>query len=105
MRKDPVELVSMKLGTGALKKPEFLAISPFAKIPVLETDAGPIIESTSIIEYLESRGPNVLLGTGDDLAARHFDRIGDHYLVAAVASHWWEPETEAGKSAPETAGK
>jgi len=103
MRNDPVELVSIKLGEGALDHPEFRAISPFGKIPVLETPEGPLIESTSIIEYLEERGPRVVLPPTEERIARHFDRLADLYLIAPVAALWWTPESDEGKSAEATA--
>jgi len=99
-RGDAFEPVQLKLGTGALQRPEFLAISPFGKMPVLETgDAEAIIESTSIVEWLESRGPRVLIPDDREaaFAARHFDRIGDLYLMAPMATLWWEPRSDGAK--------
>ncbi|MCC6521374.1 MAG: glutathione S-transferase family protein [Polyangiaceae bacterium] len=104
LRGDAVELCEIALGSGALQRPEFLALSPFGKMPVLETpDEGPIIESTSIIEYLEAKGPPVLLPPGAARAARHFDRLGDLYLVEPVAAWFWERTSPAGQAAPERA--
>jgi glutathione S-transferase len=60
-RGDAIELAQLTLGGGALKKPEYLAMSPFGKMPTLETPEGPLFESTSIIELLEDRGPRKLL--------------------------------------------
>ena len=93
MRKDPIELVQIQLGGGALKKPEFLAMSPFGKMPVLETPDGPIYESTSIIELLEEAGPRVLLPDATKRLARHWDRIADHYLLPPYATLFWEAST------------
>jgi glutathione S-transferase len=106
MRDETCEFVQIPIGTGALTRPEFLAISPFGKMPVLETDlpgVGNVIESTSIIELWEERGPRVLLPPGRERIARHFDRIGDLYLIAPVAALWWEPASEAGQTAAATA--
>lgn len=106
MRDEACEFVQVPIGTGALTRPEFLALSPFGKMPVLETNAfgiGNIFESTSIIEYWEERGPPMLLPPGRERIARHFDRIGDLYLVSPAAALWWEPESEAGQSAAATA--
>ncbi|MBI2894500.1 MAG: glutathione S-transferase family protein [Deltaproteobacteria bacterium] len=103
MRGEPFERAVIELGSGALQRPEFLAISPFGKMPVLETAEGPIIESTSIIEHWEDRGPRKLLPAGRELTARHFDRVGDLYLVDPVAALWWEAEGETAKNAPQTA--
>lgn len=99
-RGQPVERVDITLGTGALSRPEFLALSPMGKLPVLETETGPVFESTSIIEYWEERGPRVLLPVGLERVARHFDRLGDLYLLAPVAALWWSAESEEGIEAP-----
>ena len=113
LRDESCELVQIPLATGALQRPEYLAISPFGKMPVLETrgvgvagfgpQVGSIIESTSIIEFWEERGPRMLLPSGSERVARHFDRLGDLYLIAPVAALWWEPESEIGRSAAATA--
>ncbi len=102
MRKDPIELVEIQLGGGALKKPEFLAMSPFGKMPVLETPDGTIFESTSIIELLEENGPRVLLPDGLERLARHWDRISDHYLLPPYATLFWEAGTPKAEEARRT---
>lgn len=38
--------------------PEFLALSPMGKVPVLKTDQGVLIESNVILEYLDSLTPD-----------------------------------------------
>lgn len=104
LRGDDVELVVIDVIGGGLKTPAFKALSPFGKMPVLEADeAGTIVESTSILEWLEEQGPRVLLPPGVERVARHFDRLGDFYLIHSVAALWWEPESETGKKAADTA--
>lgn len=85
-RGDPIELTQIQLGSGALKRPEYLAMSPFGKMPTLETPDGPLFESTSIIELLEDRGPRKLLPQAAQREARHWDRISDHYLLPPYAT-------------------
>ncbi|HEX9706082.1 MAG TPA: glutathione S-transferase family protein [Steroidobacteraceae bacterium] len=49
----PYELVQMNIVAGATRTPEFLAINPNGKIPVLMVPGrGPIAESHAIINYL-----------------------------------------------------
>jgi glutathione S-transferase len=50
------ELVEIKLD-GEQFKPDFSAISPFHKIPVLVDDDLKIIESLAILDYLEAKYP------------------------------------------------
>lgn len=94
LRGDPIELCALDVFGGALKAPEFLALNPFGKMPVLETADGAIYESTSILEYLEQRGPRVLLPPGLEWRARHFDRLGDLYLLDAIGAFFWTKTAE-----------
>jgi glutathione S-transferase len=71
----------------ALKSPEFLALSPFGKIPALETERGCLIESQAICEYLDESSPGDALMPDDafDRArVRQFTLIIDNY----AAPHW-----------------
>lgn len=76
-----IEEVTVNLLEGDHKKPEFLAMNPFGRIPVLELDDGRVLlESLSIIEYLEELHPQPSLW-GDDpferAYARQLERIAD----------------------------
>lgn len=48
----PVEFVRVDLAKGEHRRPEFLALNPNGKIPVLETEAGVIWESNAIMCHL-----------------------------------------------------
>jgi glutathione S-transferase len=105
IRGDAHETHVIEVFKGELKSPEYLSLNPFGKMPVLVTDRGPIIESTSIIEWLEERGPRVLLPAGSERMAREFDRLGDLYLLAPTSALWWRRDSDEGKKAPEVARK
>jgi glutathione S-transferase len=102
-RRDPVQLQLLDVMAGALATPEFRAISPFGKMPVLVTDEGPLIESTSIVELLEERGPRVLLPDEHAREARHWDRLGDLYLIDPMSVAWFKPDTPEAEVALVTA--
>jgi len=53
----PFEEVIINLGESAHLKPEFLAINPFQRIPVLEDDGFRMVESLAILDYLEAKYP------------------------------------------------
>lgn len=61
---DQIEFVQIDLPAGAHKKPEFLAINPAGKVPVLMLDDGTAIaECTAITEYFDHlQGEPVLTG-------------------------------------------
>ena len=101
-RGDAIEMTQIQLGSGALKRPEYLALSPFGKMPTLETPDGPLYESTSIIELLEERGPRKLLPDAHQREARHWDRIADHYLLPPYATLFWEGTTPQADAARQT---
>ncbi|MEZ4235121.1 MAG: glutathione S-transferase family protein [Myxococcota bacterium] len=81
---DDIELHVVDVTTGAHKQPAFLALSPFGKLPALERPGeAALFESTSIVEFLEARGPRRLLPEDPEARrhARHWDRLGDLYLL------------------------
>jgi len=51
------EFVTIDLGTGGHKKPEFLARQPFGQVPVLEDGDFQMYESRAIIRYLDETLP------------------------------------------------
>lgn len=97
-----VKCVMLDVRGGALRTDAYRALSPFGKMPVLETDDGPLIESTSIVEYLEDMGIRILLPIGSERIARHFDRIGDHYLTEPQVALWFRTGTGDAERAPHT---
>jgi glutathione S-transferase len=48
----PYEKVKLDLGKGDQRKPEYLALNPNGKIPLLVADGVPIFESLAILVYL-----------------------------------------------------
>ncbi len=100
LRGDAVELQEVDPFSRGLRTAEFVALSPYGKMPVLETSEGSICESTSIIEYLEERGPAVMLPPGRQRLARHWDRLADLYLMAPMAELFWRRDTPLGLKAP-----
>ena len=104
-REDPHEVEIIDVRAGGLGSAAFLALSPFGKMPVLVTDDGPLIESSSIIEWLEERGPRRLLPRGTERVARHWDRLADLYLMEPQSTLFFQPNTEAATEARETAHK
>jgi glutathione S-transferase len=53
----PVELIPVNLG-GEQFEPEFLALNPFAHVPVLVDGDFRVIESRAILDYLEAQYPD-----------------------------------------------
>jgi glutathione S-transferase len=64
-----IEQIVVNTVKGRHREPEHLARTPFAKLPVLELDTGEfLIESLSIIQYLEHRFPEGGILPEDPLA-------------------------------------
>lgn len=69
-----VQLIDVDVAGGENRTPEFLAMNPAGKVPVLCTDDGFIIrDSASIVEYLEARNPSPNL-FGETLEAQAHTR-------------------------------
>jgi glutathione S-transferase len=73
---------------GGMSAPEFLAVSPLGKIPVLELDTGERVEeSDTIVEYLEDAFPTPSLRPDDPLdraRARLIARVSDLYVLSPL---------------------
>lgn len=72
---------------GSLKSPEFLAINPYGKMPVLEHEGRHVIESEVICEYLEEVFPEprmLPLGAWERAQVRMIDRAVDFYIMPVL---------------------
>lgn len=66
--------------------PEFLAASPFAKIPAIDDDGFCLADSSAIVHYLEAKYPDPALIPADAQArglAVWFDEFGDTIFAAS----------------------
>jgi glutathione S-transferase len=54
----PYEAVLLSFSAGDLKKPDYLAMNPHGKVPVLVDGDATLYESQAILEYLEERYPD-----------------------------------------------
>ncbi len=81
--------VTVKLMKGEQNAPAHRARTPFASVPVLEIDDGDfIIESLTIMEYLEERYPTpVMVGRGlrERARVRELERIADLRVLTPIA--------------------
>ncbi len=61
---------------------------PLGKFPVLESDGAPVIEATTIIEYIDlrhyERAPLIPANAIDALDTRFMDRVFDNHVMAPV---------------------
>lgn len=71
----PFESTFVDVMKGETRTPEFLAMNPFGKVPVLVADGTPIYESNIINEYLEDRYPQPSLMPSDPLARMRVRQI------------------------------
>lgn len=81
----PYHLKTLSFDAGDLKTPEFLALNPRRRVPVLVDDDFALAESAAIVEYIEDRWPNgpALFATEPRKRAiqRRMVREADHYLA------------------------
>ena len=84
----PCELKTMSYDAGDFKKPEFLALTPRRKVPVIVDDGFALYESAAILEYLEDKQPTEPRLFSADLRQRAIERRlvreADQYFAAAM---------------------
>ena len=79
------ESVFVDLQKGEQKRPEFLQLNPYGKVPVLMDEDEVIYDSTIINEYLEDEYPHPSLmpgGSGERAAARMYEDFADNSFTA-----------------------
>lgn len=98
----PYEKVTIDITKGDQKKPEYLAINPYGKVPALQDDGINVYESTIIMEYLNDKYPNPPLlpaDPGQRARARvlmHYgDNVYDSALGAIVGQVFFKPKGQA----------
>ncbi len=81
----PYHLKTLSFDAGDLKTPEFSALNPRRRVPVLVDDDFALAESAAIVEYIEDRWPNgpALFATEPRKRAiqRRMVREADQYLA------------------------
>lgn len=83
------DLQLMSFSAGDLARPEFLALNPRHKVPVLVEDGFALYESAAIVEYLDEAHPERPLlpaGLRDRAIARRQICEADHYLGRVLDS-------------------
>lgn len=82
----PVEFVPVDLAKGEHRRPEFLALNPNGKVPVLQTDGGSLWESNAIMCFLARRAGSPLWPQGEEgqiELLRWLSWDGQHFAPAA----------------------
>jgi glutathione S-transferase len=84
----PYERKTLSFEAGDLHKPEFLALNPRHKVPVIVDDGFALYESAAIVEYLEDRWPQKPRLFSADLrqraVQRRMVREADQYFAEAL---------------------
>lgn len=96
------EKVMVDITKGEQKKPEFLAVNPYGKVPALQDDGLAIYESTIIMEYLNDKYPTpplLPIDPGQRARARvlmHYaDNPYDSALASLVGEVFFKPKGQA----------
>ena len=96
------EKVNVDITKGEQKKPEYLAINPYGKVPALQEDGINVYESTIIMEYLNDKYANPPLlpaDPGQRARARVLMHYGDNpydgALGAIVGQIFFKPKGQA----------
>jgi len=93
-KKIPYEMKTISFSSGELKTPEFLALNPRHKVPVVVDDGFALYESTAIVEYLEekfSTGAPLLPSSPSQRAlVRRMMQEADLYVNTAMNPLTWQ---------------
>ncbi len=96
------EKVTIDITKGEQKKPEYLAINPYGKVPALQDDGTTVYESSIIMEYLNDKYPTPPLlpaDPGQRARARILMHLGDTQydgaLAAIVGEVFFKPQGQA----------
>jgi len=88
-----VDLVPVDLAKGEQRRPEFLALNPNAKVPVLEDDGLVLTESHAIMQYLAEKTPGQTLYPTELRARADVNRWlfwNAHHFAPAVSIFGWQ---------------
>jgi glutathione S-transferase len=80
--------IRVRLANREQKRPEFLKLNPYGKIPVLVEDGKVLFESCIINEYLDEKYPNPPLMPKDPYLRGHGRVLIDYALNYAHAPYW-----------------
>jgi glutathione S-transferase len=84
----PYQLKTLSFDAGDLERPEFRALNPRGKVPVLVDDGFALYESAAILEYVAERWPAAPSLFADSAQERALQRRmiqeADHYVAAAL---------------------
>ncbi len=84
----PYELKQISFDGGDFEKPEFLALNPRHRVPVVIDDGFALYESAAIVEYLEDKEPREPRLFSTDLRQRALQRRmireADQYFAAGL---------------------
>ncbi|WP_187428277.1 Glutathione S-transferase GST-6.0 [Roseobacter fucihabitans] len=80
----PYDPVPVDFASGAQTKPEYLALNPKGRVPVLETDMGALLTETgAILEYIAALAPDAGLMPTDPIKAAQMRSVM-YYLAATM---------------------
>lgn len=110
----PYELKLLSFSAGDLTKPEFLALNPRGRVPVIVDGGFALYESAAIVEYLDDRYPNAgkplfprdvraralarrLVREADQYAANSMERMVEEILFKDSPEEWNMDALAAGR--------
>lgn len=80
----PYDPIRVDFASGEQTKPEYLALNPKGRVPVLETDAGEFLTETgAVLEYIATLAPDAGLVPTDPVKAAHMRSVM-YYLAATM---------------------
>jgi glutathione S-transferase len=85
----PYRLAAMDFGSGAHKRPEYLALNPFGRLPAIEHGDFKLYEAQAISRYIDRAFDGPSLTPADPRQAARMDQvlnIVDWYVMPSISS-------------------
>ena len=89
----PYEIIPIDIRNGEQKRPDYLKLNPYGKVPVLIDGKDVLFESCIINEYLEEKYPTPPLMPKDPYIRGRI-RILTDYALNYIHSHYWTLRAE-----------
>jgi len=80
----PFETELVRLASKQQKSPEYLALNPKGKVPVLIVDGTPITENVSILSWLNETYPDANLLPKTNSSFEHYKQMGDIAFISGT---------------------
>lgn len=97
----PYRLQRVDFSARQQQSPEYLAINPKGRVPVLETDQGVLTETPALLAYIAQRFPAAQLAPTDAFGFARLQEVHSYLASTVHVAHAHRPRASRWADAPE----